>query len=81
MELGCGLATKTVHGGRYLYFWRYDRLDGRSTKVERYVGPVGSMETGERAVRMLLEHTMDAKAEVELRVARYKGALLKMRRV
>jgi len=81
MELGCGLATKVVHGRRYLYFWRYDRLNGRSKKVDRYVGPVGSAETGEKAVRMLLEHAMDAKAEVDLRVARYKRALERMRRI
>jgi len=81
MEMGCGLATKTVHGRRYLYFWRYNRLNGRSEKVERYVGPVGLMETGERAVKMLLEHAMDAKEEVDLRVARYRRALERMRRV
>jgi len=81
MELGCGLAMKIVHGRRYLYFWRYVRLNGTSKKVERYVGPVGSNETGEKAVRMLLEHAMDAKEEVDLRVARYKSALRKMRRV
>jgi hypothetical protein len=80
MEMGCGLATKKVHGRRYLYFWRYDRLNGRSEKVDRYVGPVGSAETGEKAVRMLLEHAMDAKAEVDLRVARYTRALERMRR-
>jgi len=81
MELGCGLATKVVHGRRDLYFWWYDRLNGTSKKVESYVGPVGTAETGEKAVRMLLEHAMDAKAEVDLRVARYRSALRKMRRV
>jgi hypothetical protein len=80
MELGCGLATKFVHGRRYLYIWRYDRSNGRSEKVERYVGRVGSTQTGERAVRMLLEHAMDAKAKVDLRIARYKNALRKMER-
>ncbi len=78
-ELGCGLATKTVHGKRYIYFWWYDGLNGRSKKVERYVGPVGSMETREKAVRLLLEHAMNAKAEVDLRVARYRRALVRMR--
>jgi hypothetical protein len=81
MELGCGLATKIVHGRRYLYFWRYDRSNGTSRKVERYVGPVGSTETGEKAVRMLLEHAMDAKEEVDIRLARYRRALERMRRV
>ena len=81
MELGCGLATKVVHGRRYLYFWRYDRSNGTSKKVERYVGRVGSTETGEKAVRMLLEHAIDAKAEVDLRLTRYRRALERMRRV
>jgi hypothetical protein len=81
MELGCGLAMKIVHGRRYLYFWRYGKLNGASKKVERYVGPVGAAQTGEKAVRMLLEHAVDAKAEVDLRVARYRSALRKMRRV
>jgi hypothetical protein len=59
---------------------RYDRLNGRSEKVDRYVGPVGSTGTGEKAVRMLLEQAMNAKAEVDLRVARYRRALERMRR-
>lgn len=78
--MGCGLATKTVRGRRYLYFWRYDRLDGRSVKTERYVGPVGSAGTSERAVGMLLEHAEDAKAEVDSRVSRYRRALAMMGR-
>jgi hypothetical protein len=81
MELGCGLATKIVHGRRYLYFWRYDRRDGRSKKLERYVGPVGPAETGEKAVRMLLERAMDVKAEVDMRITRYRRALERMRGV
>jgi hypothetical protein len=81
MELGCGLATKIVHGRRYLYFWQYDRSNGTSRKVERYVGPVGSTVTGEKAVKMLLEHAMEAKVEVDLRVARYRRALERMRRI
>ena len=81
MEMGCGLATKIVHGKRYLYFWQYDRLNGRSKKVERYIGPVGSTETCEKAVGMLLEHAMNAKTEVDLRVARYKRAMERMKRV
>ena len=76
--MGCGLATKTVHGRRYLYFWRYDRLNGRSVKTERYVGPVGSVGTSERAVRMLLKHAEDTKAAVDLRVSRYRRALAMM---
>jgi hypothetical protein len=79
MELGCGLATKIVHGRRCLYFWRYERSNGTSKKVERYVGRVGSTETGEKAVRMLLEHAIDAKAEVDLRLTRYRRALERMK--
>jgi hypothetical protein len=81
MELGCGLATKIVHGRRYFYFWRYGKLNGASKKVERYVGPVGAAQTGEKAVRMLLEHAVDAKEEVDLRLARYRRALERMRRI
>jgi len=81
MELGCGLATKIVHGRRYLYFWRYDRSNGTSRKMERYVGPVGLIETSDKAVRMLLEHAIDAKEEVDIRLARYRRALERMRRV
>jgi hypothetical protein len=78
-ELGCGLATKIVHGRRYLYFWRYERSNGTSRKMERYVGPVRSTKTGEKAVRMLLEHAIDAKAEVDLRLTRYRRALERMK--
>ena len=81
MELGCGLATKIVHGRRYLYFWRYDRRNGRSEKMDKYVGPVGSAKTGEKAVRMLLEHAVSVKAEVDLRVARYRRALERLKRI
>ncbi len=79
--MGCGLAAKTVHGRRYLYFWCYDRLGGRSRKVERYVGPVGSSETSGKAVRMLLEHAEGVKAEVDRRVGRCRRALERMRRI
>ena len=80
MEMGCGLATKLVHGRRHLYVWSYERRSGRSVKVERYVGPVGKAGTGERAVRMLLERAEGARAEVNVRISRYKRALERMRR-
>jgi len=35
MELGCGLGMKTVHGRRYLRFWRHERRNGGSVKIER----------------------------------------------
>ena len=78
--MGCGLATKIVRGRRYLYLWRYVRRNGRSAKVERYIGPVGSGGTSERAVRMLLEHAEAAKAEVDRRVKLCKRALERMGR-
>jgi len=37
-------------------------------------------KTSEKAERMRLEHAMDAKAEVDLRLTRYRRALERMRR-
>jgi hypothetical protein len=49
-------------------------------KVEKYVGSIGSMEAGEKAVRMLLEHAEAVKVEVDRRVALCRRAAERMRR-
>ena len=75
MEPGCGLETKLVRGRRYLYFWKYERRDGRSRKVDPYLGPVTSPKARERAVRMLLDHESRAAADLSRRIDRYRQAL------
>jgi len=77
MEPGCGLGVKIVRGRRYLYFWRYERREGRSRKVETYLGPVTAAKTRERGVRMLLEHESRAAAELSRRIDRYRHAMVR----
>ena len=75
MEMGCGLSVEVVRCRRYLYFWRYGYVSGRSQKTEKYMGPVGQQVTKEKALRALLEHQMIVKVAIERRISAYKRAL------
>src|SRR2546422_5008044 len=39
MRIGCGLRVHRIDGNEYLYFWHYERENGRSRCREDYVGP------------------------------------------
>src|SRR3989441_4912445 len=39
MRIGCGLRVHRIDGNEYLYFWHYERENGRSRRREDYVGP------------------------------------------
>ena len=77
LKIGYGLVAKTVNGHRYLYFWYYRNSGGRSRKVEKYIGPVNSPRTNEKAIRMLLEHQERSRVEMDARAARFRRALIK----
>jgi len=63
MEIGCGARVLDFGGRRYVYFWQYERSNGRSVRREVYIGCVGS----ERAKAELLRRmaTYHRKAEQE----------------
>src|SRR5256712_12321959 len=51
MRIGCGLRVHRIDGNEYLYFWHYERENGRSRRREDYVGPArdpGSRQNGGR---------------------------------
>ncbi len=36
MEIGCGARVRDFAGRRYVYFWHYERSNGRSVRREAY---------------------------------------------
>ena len=59
MELGCGALVRDFGGRRYVYFWQYERSNGRSVRREAYIGRVGSERAkAELLRRMAVYHRM-----------------------
>lgn len=53
MQSGCGVATKTIRGKPYLYFWHYEERGGRRAQVFQYVGPARSESARQRLVEVV----------------------------
>ncbi len=56
MMIGCGHTTKTIKGRRYLYVWTYEATNGASRQMYHYMGPVGRVETREKARRKIVAY-------------------------
>src|SRR5256712_13431736 len=54
MRTGCGLRVHRIDGNEYLYFWHYERENGRSRRREDYVGPARDPASGQNGGRKLL---------------------------
>ncbi len=71
MEVGCGARVRAFGHGRYVYFWHYEREDGRSIRREDYVGRVDS----ERARQNLLTRMAAYHARAEQELARRRARI------
>jgi hypothetical protein len=78
MEVGCGARVRRIGNGRYVYFWHYERVDGRSVRREDYLGRIDSRRAREDLLRRMAAY--HGRAEVELarrraRIERFVSAL------
>jgi len=69
MEVGCGIQVRRVKGRRYLYFWRYERTNGRSVKRWKYLGVAGRTETRRKALQELTIHYSRVKRDIDRKLA------------
>jgi len=68
MKTGCGLEVRVVKGRRYLYFWIYREMAGRSNRSWKYLGPSGDAETRRKALMELRNAYDAARSEMERRL-------------
>lgn len=73
MEIGCGARIRDFEGRRYFYFWHYERMNGRSTRREDYVGRVDSEKTKADLLRRMAAYHRKAEQEFARRRARIEG--------
>jgi hypothetical protein len=70
MEVGCGARVRDFDGRRYWYFWHYERVDGRSSRREDYVGRVDSARAREELLRRMAAYHGRASVEFARKRAR-----------
>ena len=70
MEIGCGVRVRDFGGRRYLYFWHYERENGRSLRREDYIGRVGAERARSEALRRMAAYHRRAEQELARRRAR-----------
>jgi len=75
MEIGCGARTRNFDGRRYFYFWHYERVHGRSTRKEEYVGRVDSEKARSELLRRMAAYHRKAEQEFARKRARIEGLL------
>jgi len=78
MQPGCGLKARKIRGRWYVYVWKYENGGARSHKVETYAGPAGSAKGRRRALELLLEREIIARAALDRRIAKYRSALSRL---
>lgn len=70
MEVGCGARVRSFGHGRYVYFWHYERENGRSVRKEDYVGRVASENARQDLLRRMAAYHSRAEQELARRRAR-----------
>ncbi|HYS73452.1 MAG TPA: hypothetical protein VEO96_05680 [Thermoplasmata archaeon] len=70
MRVGCGLRVRRIDGNEYLYFWHYERRNGRSERQEDYVGPARGAASRREAAKKLLAYHRKVQSDLAARIAR-----------
>ena len=70
MEVGCGARVRDFGGRRYVYFWHYERSNGRSVRREAYIGRVGSERAKAELLRRMAAYHRKAEQEFARKRAR-----------
>jgi hypothetical protein len=76
MEIGCGARIRNFDGRRYVYFWHYERTNGRSERKEDYLGRVESEKTKADLLRRMVAYHRRAEQEFARRRARIESLLV-----
>jgi hypothetical protein len=76
MEIGCGARVREFDGRRYAYFWHYERMNGRSTRMEDYLGRIESERTKADLLRRMAAYHRRAEGEFARRRARIESLLV-----
>src|SRR2546422_6701020 len=69
MRIGCGLRVHRIDGNEYLYFWHYERENGRSRRREDYVGPARDPASRQNGGRELPADFSPVQSDVSSRSA------------
>jgi len=75
MEIGCGARIRDFDGRRYVYFWHYERTNGRSMRKEDYLGRVESEKAKADLLRRMAAYHRKAEQEFARRRARIEEIL------
>src|SRR3989441_4716193 len=67
MRIGCGLRVHRIDGNEYLYFWHYERENGRSRRREDYVGPAREPASRQNGGRELPAHYLRVQTTISSR--------------
>ena len=70
MEIGCWARVRDFGGRRYVYFWHYERSNGRSVRREAYIGRVGSERAKAELLRRMAAYHRKAEQEFARKRAR-----------
>ena len=70
MEIGCGARVRDFGGRLYVYFWHYERSNGRSVRREAYIGRVGSERAKAELLRRMAAYHRKAEQEFARKRAR-----------
>jgi hypothetical protein len=76
MEIGCGARIRNFDGRRYVYFWHYERTNGRSERKEDYLGRVEAERTKADLLRRMAAYHRRAEQEFARRRARIEGFIV-----
>ncbi|MGI0149647.1 MAG: hypothetical protein ACREDF_08975 [Thermoplasmata archaeon] len=73
MEIGCGARIRDFDGRRYIYFWHYERSNGRSVRNEDYLGRADSEKAKGELFRRMVAYHRKAEQEFARRRARIES--------
>ncbi|TLZ64446.1 MAG: hypothetical protein E6K13_02440 [Methanobacteriota archaeon] len=73
MQIGCGVRTLRIKNRDYLYFWHYEKQDGRRRAIHEYMGPVRDPSSARKAVEALEVYTRKAMEEARRRLLSEKA--------
>ncbi len=79
MRVGCGIEVRIVKGRRYLYFWSYRIVAGRSKRSWKYVGLAGNEDAKRKALTELIGFYATARGEMERRLRIVRTLLARTR--
>ena len=78
MEIGCGARVRNFDGRGYIYFWHYERDNGRSVRKEDYVGRTDSEKGRSELLRRMAAYHRKAEQEFARRRARIEDLVSSM---